>query len=578
MFLASGCQKAVVTGDLAITNTNVIDVRTGEVHSAQDVIIRGDSIYDILSHGTATLEATQTIDGVRQYLIPGLWDMHVHSWWGYQDFFPVLVANGITGIREMWGNVPEVRRIAKLIEEDSIIGPEMITAAAIVDGNPPAWEGSDIADTPETGREIVRRQKDEGADFIKVYTLLERDAYFAIADESRRQNIPFSGHIPKRVSLQEALEAGHGSIEHFYGIPEFCSSQQDYLEKLRKGDLENDTLMGLKFSSWYHMADYIYDTFDEAREYELRQLMEKHKPWICPTLVVHIGGQRNYDPLYVSDERIDYMPGYTMNGWRTNASEKSDSISRLNLQTERNAYKIITKLLKPVKDAGARILAGSDYPNPFTFPGFSLHEELQLLVDDAGFTPLEALQTATLNPALFLGLENGLGTVGKGKIANLVLLAENPLDDIRNTTKINAVILRGTYHEGSILRESIESIATNNRKPKIADEIGPLILEEGIDAGIRRYHELRDSRPDAYNFDEEQLNTLGYDLLEAGYMEEAIRIFSLNTEVFPEYANGFDSLGDGFMAAGDPEGAKKAWQRAVDLGMLVTKDKLQSLD
>lgn len=574
ILLLTGCGKKTIQGDLIIEDINIIDVETGEVLSSQDVVITGDKISSIQPHGSVKLQAPQIVEGSNQYLIPGLWDMHVHNWWGYPDFFPLLIGNGVTGIREMWGNLPEIQRIRDLVASDSVVGPDMVTAGAIVDGNPPAWEGSDIADTPERGREIVRAQKAQGADFIKVYSLLEREVYFAIAEECKKQHIPFHGHIPQRVTLQEALEAGHGSIEHFYGFTEFGSSQYEYLVKIMKGEIENDTLMG--YRTWYRLMDFIADTYDETREQALFELVEEHSPWIDPTLVVWKGAQRNFDADYPYDERIDYMPQYSYNDWRLRPEDKQDSIHRLNLETELKSYALVKKLLKPLKDNGARFLAGSDFPNPYTFPGFSIHEELRLFVQ-ADFSPLEALQTATINPAIFLGLQDDMGTVQTGKKANLVLLAENPLEDITHTTNINAVILRGKYHQGAVLREQMEAIAAYNRMPKIKDEIWPIILEQGIDSGIVRYHELKTTKPDAYNFDEEQLNSLGYDLLEKNLTTEAVKIFEMNVAIFPQYGNGYDSLGDGYMAVGDQQKAKMAWQKAVELGNVVTQDKLQEL-
>ena len=256
---------------------------------------------------------------------------------------------------------------------------------------------------------------------------------------------------------------------------------------------------------------------------------------------------------------------------------KQDSISKLNLQTIRNHNQIKKNLLKPLKDHGARYLAGSDYPNAYTYPGFSLHEELQLFVD-AGFSPLEALQTATINPALFLGIEKQVGTVDIGKKANLLLLDANPLEAIQNTSKINAVILQGDFLKGDSLRSGIDAIAMQNRKPKIKNIMLPIIIEQGVKAGVEKYYELKSSAFEEYNFDEDQLNSLGYELLKKSLKTEAVAIFVLNVELHPEYGNGFDSLGDAYIAIGEKEKAKVAWQRAVELGSLVTNDKLKALE
>lgn len=567
----TSCQTTV-THDLLITDVNIIDVETGEVLPNRYVGIDGETITKIYDKPVKAKTGTQVVDAAGKYLIPGLWDMHVHNWWSYQDSHPLLIAHGVTGIREMFGNMDEVKKIRQLIATDSITGPDIISAAALVDGSQAYWPGSDIADTPEKGREIVGKQKAAGADFVKVYSWLERDVYFAIADECKKQNIPFDGHIPVRITLQEALEAGHGSLEHFLGISEFCSAEYAHLMQVVKRVFEKDTIM-----SFYDFKALQHDTYDPAREPALFELIEKHKPWICPTLTTHIGSLRNVDADYPYDKRIDYMPPYSLSGWKTKPEDKRDSVSKRDLQSGTGHYKIMEQLLKPLKTHGARFLAGTDFPVHYSFAGFSLHEEMELFVE-AGFSPLEALQTATLNPALFLGIENETGTVDNGKRANLVLLDANPLDDIKNTTQINAVILRGKYHQGSELREKIEAIAAHNRKPKIKDEMLPIILNEGIDPAIDKYRELKTGKPDVYNFDENQLNSFGYTLLGENRNADAVKIFELNVEIFPDYANGFDSLGDGYMATGDKQKAKEAWQKAVELGFTASKDKLEALE
>ncbi len=568
----SGCQQTL-KGTLVIKNVNVIDIKDGHVARGMDVVIRGNSIASIAKHSNQYYKAPEIIDGTDQYLLPGLWDMHAHGLDAYKDFFPLQLAHGVTGIRVMWGNTKEVKRIRKAVELDSILGPDIISAGDIIDGNPPGWRGSAIADTPEKGREIVRKQKADGADFIKVYSFLERDVYFAIADECKKQHIPFSGHIPVKVSLQEAIDAGHGSIEHANGVPEFCSNHYD---QLLTSNIQVDTLVSKPWDMWYNRRKFIVDTYDHSREGELIEMLGNNKSWVCPTMVVFKGLQRNIDTSYTNDPRIQYMPEDELWGWNIEKLPKKSTNSET-LETKISYYKILLGLVRPMQKRGVNFLTGTDYANPFTYPGFSVHEELQIFVEEAGFTPLEALQTATINPVVFLGMDEKIGTVEVGKRANLILLSANPLANIHNIEKMNGVILHGKFHMGDSLQASMEAVAQHNSLPKIKDVLKPILLKEGIETALTKYKELRKAHVSTYNFDESQLNRLGYDLLAMKRVTDAVKIFELNIEVYPNSGNAFDSLGDGYLANNEIKKAKEAYAKAIESGYEASSDKLKKL-
>lgn len=576
LLCSSSCKKTALKGDLIITNTNIIDVKTGDILYNRDLVILSDSIYRIEENSVTTKYiADQIIDGTDKFLIPGLWDMHTHTWWAYKDFFPLLLANGVIGIREMFGNLEEVARIRKEIQNGKIAGPEIVSAGPIVDGDPPSWQGSDAVSTPEEGREIVRQQKSAGADFVKVYNRLSREVYFAIADECKKQQIPFSGHIPVRISLEEALEAGHGTIEHFYGITDYCSSEKDYLLALYNREITNDTLIGP--GTYYNRVAFEINTYDPSKQPELFRLMGENNAWVCPTMVVHKGFQRNLDHNYKDDKRLIYMPEYTTRDWKLiKDSIPTERILR-QMDLEIRWYELLPPLIQPLIQNGTNFLAGTDYPNPYTFAGFSIHEELEIFVKEAGLSPLQALRTATLNPAIFLKTQEFAGSIAVGKNADLVLLTANPLEDISNTKKIEGVVTKGKYHTSKILNEQIDLIARKNRLPKISVIIKSVILADGISAGLLKYEELLQTKPDAFNFDEEQLNTLGYELIEADKLNAAIKIFELNIERFPNYANGYDSLGDAYLQADESIKAIEVWEKAVELGSSITRGKLEEL-
>ncbi|HQY20002.1 MAG TPA: amidohydrolase family protein [Ignavibacteria bacterium] len=458
--IISGSAKEL-EGDLIIKNVNIVNVLDGSVSRSMDILIIRDRITEILNHdNSSTYKAFEVINGEGQFLIPGLWDMHTHSWWAYEYFFPMLLVNGVTGIREMWGEQTEIDKIRIGITNGSIKGPDIFSAGPIIDGSPPLWKGSDSADSPERGREFVRKQKAEGADFIKVYTFLERAVYFAIADECKKQGISFGGHIPLKISLEEALNSGQISLEHFFGILEFCSSQKEslYSSMINENNEEkNDTLFEpRKFSTFLNRMKFETETFDRSKLPELVTLLSQSNSWICPTLVAAEGSINRSLPDFKPMEEIKFMPDFAVENWNPKVDTSKADLQNRNRQIESDWYALVTSVFRTMLDGDVKFLAGTDFPNPYCYPGYSLHEELRLFVEKCGFTPLEALQTATINPAVFLKMDNELGTVEINKKANFVLLGSDPLENINNTKNINGIILRGKFHAQSELKDSLK--------------------------------------------------------------------------------------------------------------------------
>ncbi|MAN59039.1 MAG: hypothetical protein CMC08_04295 [Flavobacteriaceae bacterium] len=563
--------------DLIISDVHVVDVVTGEVLPHMDVIISNERIAAILDHSIHSPYTAKTeIDGSDHYLIPGLWDMHTHTWWGYDDFFPLLIANGVTGIREMFGDITAVNIIREKIKNDTLIGPEIVTAGAIIDGSPALWPESEEAATPEEGRALVRKQHSAGADFIKVYSYLDRDTYFAIADECNKLNIPFGGHIPDQVKLEEAIAAGQKSAEHFISLLEYCSTERDYYYDVMAGRISDTTLTGE--DGFINTMEFMMSSFSEAKLDDLTQLLANSDMWICPTSTVNRAFAYIDTTQYKHFDRLAFMPDYAVRNWDPQEQPWFTNKTEADFNTWKEWYRLSLKAMKPMLDGGVKFLAGTDYPNAYTYPGFSLHDELEIFVE-AGFTNLEALQTATLNPAKFLNVTTELGTVAPGKVANLLLLEKNPLESISNSRTIKGVVLRGVYISAEESQLKIKRLARKNTRPKIREALLPILLEEDVQAAIAHYNQLLKEEPDGFNFDEEQLNTLGYDLLNMERVDQAIVMFRFNVKMHPYYANGYDSLGDALLANNDTVGAQRAYQKALDLGMGdVSKNKLEKLN
>jgi amidohydrolase family protein len=427
---------------LVFVHVTVLDMTGAAPRPDMAVMISGDRITGLApSDGFRVPSDAQVIDAAGKFLIPGLWDMHVH--WLHKDYVPLFIANGVTGIRIMWGDSMH-QQWRREIEQGTLRGPRMAISSPIVDGPTPIWPGSIPVKDAAEGRQLVIRMKQEGYDFIKVYSRIPREAYFAIADEAKKQGLPFAGHVPDAVSVIEASDAGQKSIEHFTGVLTACSTRE---EELRKGR-EEAWSKGPSGQAVFNRASarplnrLVLDTFSPEKAKALFARFVQNHTWQCPTLVVQRNMAFIQDPAIRNDPRVKYMPPEIVSGWDPTGDFRLKDRTEEDVQLQQAAYRKLKELIAPMRRAGVEFLAGTDVINPYCFPGFSLHDELALLVE-AGLSPLEALQAATLNPARYLGKDKDLGTIEKGKLADLVLLDANPLDDINNTRKIDAVVFGG---------------------------------------------------------------------------------------------------------------------------------------
>lgn len=375
----------------------------------------------------------RVIDATGKFLIPGLWDMHVHLD-ASGSALPQLVANGITGIREMYSGIP----IATLASWRARADVPRIAISGLLDGPLLLTGGPLPADAyavgnAEEARLAVAKLATAGADFLKVYNSLPRDAYFAIAQESKRIGIPFAGHVPEEVSPAEASAAGQRSQEHLINILLACSTREDELRRERIATMNDpeissyDRALRLGFPN----PEGLFDTYDESKASMLFRTFVKNGTWHTPTLAALHG--------FLSDTAAARKMPYL----QSLPQEQFDMwLVRIAALLERHK-----KLVGEMRRAGVEFLAGTDMgPSTPVAPGAGLHDELALLVE-AGLTPMEALQSATRNPARYFGKLADMGTIELGKLADLVLLDANPLEDIRNTRKIRLVVLRGRINQ-----------------------------------------------------------------------------------------------------------------------------------
>ena len=445
---------------LVFTHVTVIDATGAQEKADMSVVIIGDRIVEI--GPTKKLRApknAQVIDASGKFLIPGLWDMHVHAF-DKGLFSPLFIANGITGIRDMFSPLPAINQWRKEIKEGTLIGPHIVAAGPIVDGPKPIWPGSIAVSNPDEGIKAVNTVKQGGSDFVKVYSLLPRDAYFAIAAEAKRQGMVFAGHVPGSVTPAEASDAGQKSIEHLTGILQACSSKEDQIRKETEAASKSGERLPVSAAIKYQLA--AVDSFDGKKAGELYARFVKNGTWMAPTLTVLRAIAYVGDSDFRSDPRLSYVPGYLKSGmWGADPFGLKSRTADDNAGAKRVFQKSL-EIVGAMRRAGVQIIAGTDTPNPFVFPGFSLHDELGLLVK-AGLTPMDALQAATRNAAVYLGMLDTVGTVEKGKLADLVLLDADPLVDIANTKKINAVVVGGKLVNRAALDEMLSKVEERNK-------------------------------------------------------------------------------------------------------------------
>jgi imidazolonepropionase-like amidohydrolase len=445
-------QSAFSKNSLFIEDVTVIDVTDGALRTHRDVVVSTNRIMAVADHGQLarpTNASATLIDGRGKFLIPGLWDMHVHILFG--DWFPhakeitlpLFIANGITGVRDMGSELETLEQWRQETATWTTVGPRIVMSGPMLDGPKPRFPSSIAIKTPEDGRRAVDDLASRGVDFIKLQSLIPRDAVFAIADEAKKKNIPFVGHVPDTVRASETSNAGQKSFEHLIGIFEGASP------------LEDEFLKGAK-SPGKFLASY-----DPERAAKLFALLAKNQTWQCPTLVWERGGNLldQAQGNFARDPRAKYVPDSWKNvTWKRFTQQIVHEFNTDDLATRKRFVEKELEVVQAMHRAGIPFLAGTDTPpGVYIFPGFSLHEELQRFVA-AGFTPLEALQTATINPAKFLGLEGQMGTIARGKFADLVLLNANPLDDIRNTQKIAGVVANGRYFSREDLDEMLKEV------------------------------------------------------------------------------------------------------------------------
>ena len=422
---------------IALTHVTVIDGKGSDARGDLTVVIEGDRIIDIGPQAQIP-KGAQVVNAAGKFLMPGLWDMHTHLGKPGEVVFPALISNGVTSVREMGGDGEATIALREKVKRGEVLGPRIKATGLILEnprfiqvleritGESLAGKRIGVANADDAKRAVEANVK-MGADFLKIRTHASRDAYFAIASEARRVGLALVGHLPSGISAIDASNAGQRSIEHGWVMLE--KIPEDKLKETAAQLIKNDT-------------------------------------YVVPTLVAGRGFRETPDDQVLAivddkngviDARRKYVPQSLADFWRKQIEMKKFESEKLDwMEVRRNNLEIFRILYK----SRVKMMAGTDLGAPLCYPGFSLHDELELMVSDIGLTPTEALQSATRLPAEFIGLGATLGTIEKGKLADLVLLDANPLLDIKNTRRITAVIVGGRMLDKAELNSMMQKMAT----------------------------------------------------------------------------------------------------------------------
>lgn len=422
---------------VVITRVAVVDARSAEPARERTIVIRGTRIVSVGPANAVEMPAgARIVDGRGLYVIPGLWDMHVHADVpAGRELLGLYLANGVTGVRDMAGQWDTLRRWRGEISTGRLSGPRIVASG-------PYLEGGDspvphlLARNPDEARAAVDSLIALRVDLVKVHGRLSPPVFFAIARRAREQGIPFGGHVSATIGARAASDSGLRSVEHLLGIPLPCTAAESIALRPR---FPVQTALGRcstrDLASLYHAlagnGTWVTPTFTAA--YEIASWPRRDLP---------------------GDRYARHLPD-TLKAFVRQLFPMPDSIPRDANRVGRAVLAKRQQQIVAMRRAGVGVLAGTDAPLRNSPPGFGLHEELWMLVQ-GGLTPLEALRAATLEPARYLAATDSMGTVEAGKVADLVLLEANPLADIRNTRRIRLVIAAGRVYERKALKELLE--------------------------------------------------------------------------------------------------------------------------
>lgn len=441
-----GAETPPPAPSLVIAGATIIDVRTGDRLPRHAIVMRGDTIIavgpmdDVESPRGATV-----IDAGDRFVIPGLWDMHVHAVEAGRApaYWPLLLAHGVTGVRDMGAALDSMVHWRREAWGKPARAPRTVWASPAVDGDLPSYAWSHAIRSARDAESFVDSMQSLGLDQVTVARGVSRDVFYAVAAAARRHSIPLTGEVPHDVTPEEAASAGMHSLERLVNISMHCVARAPALERERRRLARAEASPRQQAQARDALDRAWLAGADSTQCESLAQRLRTTGAWVVPTLVAN----RSYafmDSVHSPDDTLLlYVPPAVRSGWEARRSQLladyGDSTAAARHTRDRAERELVGRLWR----AGVGILAGSHASDePYIFAGASLHRELQLLVE-AGLTPLAALRSATVGPAAFLARAERQGAIAPGMVADLVVLDADPLEDIRNTLRIHAVVQRG---------------------------------------------------------------------------------------------------------------------------------------
>jgi hypothetical protein len=436
---------------VAISNVSVINPIDGSITSGQTVVIEKGRIVDCSSTVLCSIpQNARQIEGTGKFLIPGLWDMHIHVWFNIspQLTMPLFIAGGVTNIREMGGGASLVQKNnwRQQILSGNLLGPRLIGQASLTVSS---------LNSEDEAREILKSLDYSETDFIKVFNAVLPDPLFSLLEN--KKGIPVLGHKPRAVRAIDAANAGFKSFEHarlflFECYPGAQKLRERYLARYTSEDTSHGRIETTE------MRREMIDTHDSELFNELVEAMVKNNTWFCPTHITRKMDAFADDKEYREDERLKYINFAQRLDMKRDADGMIDRApSPEGRKSFMDFYLKGLELTGKAHRAGVKILAGTDANDSYCFPGLGIHDELHELVK-AGLSPMEALETATVNPASYFGLLADYGSIETGKVADMVLLDANPVEDISNTRRINTVIFNGNVYTRDELDKLLASV------------------------------------------------------------------------------------------------------------------------
>lgn len=428
--------------NLALSHVSIFDGRSPVLQRDMTILVRGNRIQSVGPSASIKIPKTYKVLSTRgQYVIPGLWDLHVHlaglsadPAWSGEVLLPMLIHNGVLGVRDMGGDPLALQKWKTEIANGKRVGPHIIAAGKMIDGSFQDPSVITVHDADES-RRAVDQITASNSDFVKVLSGVNKDEYFAILDEAKKKNRSVAGHLTSEVTVEQALDAGQHSFEHiiYSGIPLACTRNEEQLDREMGAAMSTGAIRRI-----LAVLDKAEEQYDSAQAQHLWQDFKAHGAAVVPTMVsTYVNA--HMDELAQRQDLLKPFPDKLRQDWAPAAimpHYQPDKLAWYKREVEREK-----KLVFAMFNAGVTVLPGSDSLDPYNIPGNSLQKELELFVE-AGLTPAQALRSATSESADFVG-DSDRGMIAEGRVADFLVLTGDPVEDIKNTQRISAIILAG---------------------------------------------------------------------------------------------------------------------------------------